>query len=66
MKGDPWQAGANATEFTICRSFMALHGTATIMTGDFLVQLNHKIGDFSGKLILGNSMYSQSKTGICM
>jgi outer membrane receptor protein involved in Fe transport len=29
-----------------------------ILTGDFLVQLNHKINDFNGKLILGNSMYA--------
>ena len=29
-----------------------------ILTGDLLVQLNHKIGDFTGKMILGNTMYS--------
>jgi outer membrane receptor protein involved in Fe transport len=27
------------------------------LTGDFLVQLEHKFGDFSGKMILGNATY---------
>jgi hypothetical protein len=29
-----------------------------VLTGDLLIQLNHKFGDFSAKAILGNSMYS--------
>ena len=29
-----------------------------VLTGDLLIQLNKKIGDFSGKMILGNSVYS--------
>jgi len=29
-----------------------------ILTGDFLIQANNKFGDFTSKLVLGNSIYS--------
>ena len=59
MKTDPWGAGsiAASTPFTTGTSYDAI-SNQIVLTGDFLVQLNQKIGDFSGKMILGNSMYS--------
>jgi TonB-linked SusC/RagA family outer membrane protein len=58
MVTDPWQAGHNATG----SPFVGVSGdqlsSSMILTGDLLVQLNHKIGDFTGKMILGNTMYS--------
>jgi TonB-linked SusC/RagA family outer membrane protein len=58
MTTDPWEAGHMATG----SPFVGVSGdqlsNQMILTGDFLVQLNHKINDFTGKLILGNSMYS--------
>jgi TonB-linked SusC/RagA family outer membrane protein len=58
MVGDPWQAGHNAANSPFAGVSYESLTTSLILTGDFLVQLNHKIGDFSGKMILGNSMYS--------
>jgi TonB-linked SusC/RagA family outer membrane protein len=58
MVSDPWQAAHNATG----SPFVGVSGdqlsNSMILTGDLLVQLNHKIGDFTGKMILGNSIYS--------
>ena len=57
MKTDPWQAGANATLAPFAGVSYDYLENQTILTGDLLVQLNKKVGDFSGKLILGNAMY---------
>jgi TonB-linked SusC/RagA family outer membrane protein len=58
MKGDPWQAGANAVTSPYAGVSWDYLENTTIMTGDLLIQMNHKIGDFGGKLILGQSAYS--------
>ena len=58
LKGDPWQAGHNATGSPFAGTSYDQIYNQIILTGDLLMQFNHKIGDFSGKLILGNSMYS--------
>jgi TonB-linked SusC/RagA family outer membrane protein len=58
MKGDPWQAGNNATLSPFAGVSSDQLYNSLILTGDLLVQLNKKVGDFSGKLILGNEMYS--------
>jgi TonB-linked SusC/RagA family outer membrane protein len=58
MKGDPWGAGSIATSSPYTGTSYDRIYNQIILTGDLLVQLNHKIGDFTGKLILGNSMYS--------
>ncbi len=57
MKGDPWGAGANAVNAPFAGVSYDYLESSTILTGDLLIQLNKKIGDFSGKVILGNSMY---------
>ena len=58
MMTDPWGAGHIATSSPYSgRAYDRIYNQF-ILTGDLLVQLNHKIGDFSGKMILGNSMYS--------
>jgi TonB-linked SusC/RagA family outer membrane protein len=60
LKGDPWQAGHNATGSPFAGvSYQALEDNF-ILTGDFLASFNHKIGDFSGKLILGQSSYKNN------
>ncbi len=58
MTGDPWEAGHNATGSPFAGVSDDQLNNQFILTGDFLIQLNHKIGDFAGKVILGNSMYS--------
>ncbi|TAL64435.1 MAG: SusC/RagA family TonB-linked outer membrane protein [Bacteroidetes bacterium] len=58
MSGDPWQAGDSRTGSPFAGVSGDQISNSMILTGDFLVQLNHKIGDFNGKMILGNSMYS--------
>jgi TonB-linked SusC/RagA family outer membrane protein len=58
MVTDPWQAGHMATGSPYVGVSYDRIFNQMILTGDFLVQLNHKFGDFSGKMILGNSMYS--------
>jgi TonB-linked SusC/RagA family outer membrane protein len=58
MKSDPWEAGHLATGSPFTGVSNESLSSRIILTGDFLVQLNHKINDFTGKLILGNSMYS--------
>ena len=57
MKGDPWSAGANAVNAPFAGVSYDYLQSTTVLTGDLLLQLNKKIGDFSGKVILGNSMY---------
>jgi outer membrane receptor protein involved in Fe transport len=58
MEGDPWEAGHMATGSPFVGVSTDQMRNQMILTGDFLVQLNHKINDFTGKMILGNSMYS--------
>ena len=58
MVGDPWQAGHNATSSPFVGVSADSLRNNIILTGDLLIQLNHKVGDFTGKLILGNSIYS--------
>jgi len=57
MKTDPWGAGSIATSSPYTGTSYDAISNQIILTGDLLVQLNQKIGDFSGKMILGNSMY---------
>jgi len=58
LKADPWEAGHMATGSPFVGVSTDQIRNQIILTGDFLVQLNHKIGNFSGKMILGNSMYN--------
>ncbi len=58
LKGDPWQAGHNATGSPFTGVANDGISNQIVLTGDLLIQLNHKFGDFSAKAILGNSMYS--------
>jgi TonB-linked SusC/RagA family outer membrane protein len=64
MTTDPWAAGHMATG----SPYAGVSGDAIenrmILTGDLLVQLNKKFGDFSGKMILGNSMYQNKYRGV--
>jgi TonB-linked SusC/RagA family outer membrane protein len=58
MASDPWQAGAIGTGSPFAGVSADQIYNSIILTGDLLVQLNKKVGDFTGKLILGNSMFS--------
>ena len=58
MRGDPWGAGANSASSPFAGVSYDYLESSTVLTGDLLIQLNKKIGDFSAKAILGNSMYS--------
>jgi TonB-linked SusC/RagA family outer membrane protein len=58
IKADPWEAGHNATGSPFAGNAYDAISNQIVLTGDLLIQLNHKIGDFTGKMILGNSMYS--------
>jgi TonB-linked SusC/RagA family outer membrane protein len=58
MQGDPWQAGAIGASSPFAGVSADQIYNSLILTGDLLVQLNKKVGDFTGKLILGNSMYT--------
>lgn len=60
MKADPWQAGHNATGSPFAGYAFQTNTNQFILTGDLLVSLNHKFGDFSTKLILGNSTYKNN------
>jgi len=64
MASDPWEAGHNATGSPFAGVSADAMESEFILTGDFLIQLNHKIGDFTGKMILGNSMYSNKYRGV--
>ncbi len=57
MKGDPWQAGGSSALSPFAGVSYDYLESRVILTGDLLIQLNKKIGDFTGKMILGNSMY---------
>jgi hypothetical protein len=58
MVSDPWGAQHNATGSPFAGVSTGDIRNTIILNGDLLVQMNHKIGDFTGKLILGNSVYS--------
>jgi TonB-linked SusC/RagA family outer membrane protein len=58
LKADPWGAGHNATGSPFAGLANDQMSNQIVLTGDLLIQLNHKFGDFSAKAILGNSMYS--------
>ena len=57
MDTDPWQAGGYKSEGPFNGVSNESLNNQFIMTGDLLLQMNHNIGDFSSKLILGNSTY---------
>ena len=58
MTTDPWQAGHMATNSPYVGVSGDQLSNRMILSGDLLIQLNHKIGDFTGKMIIGNNMYS--------
>ena len=62
--GDPWQAGAIGAASPYVGVSSDGIDNKFILNGDLLVQLNHKIGDFSGKMILGNNMYSYKERAV--
>ncbi len=55
---DPWGCGGMASTSPYAGVSWDYLETTTILTGDFLAQFNKKIGDFTGKLIVGNSVYN--------
>jgi TonB-linked SusC/RagA family outer membrane protein len=58
LVNDPWEAGHNATGSPFAGVANDYNEDNMILTGDFLIQANNKFGDFTSKLILGNSIYS--------
>ncbi len=58
LVGDPWEAGHNATGSPFAGVSWDYLSKSTSLSGDLLLQFNKKIGDFTSKLILGNSIYS--------
>ena len=58
MVTDPWQAGHNATGSPFAGVSWDYMDDNMILTGDFLIQANNKFGDFTSKLAIGNSVYS--------
>ncbi len=58
MVADPWQAGHNSSSSPFPGVSSDRIYNSFVLSGDFLAQFDHKIGDFTGKLILGNSVYS--------
>jgi TonB-linked SusC/RagA family outer membrane protein len=58
MVTDPWQAGHNATGSPFAGVAWDYSWDRMVLTGDLLIQANNKFGDFTSKLILGNSIYS--------
>jgi TonB-linked SusC/RagA family outer membrane protein len=58
MTTDPWEAGHMATGSPFVGVSTDEIRNQMILTGDLLIQLNHKIGDLNAKMILGNSMYN--------
>lgn len=54
---DPWGAGGVTTGSPYAGISNESLRTSFVVTGDLLLQLNHKFGDFTSKVILGNSMY---------
>jgi TonB-linked SusC/RagA family outer membrane protein len=55
---DPWGAGGQPTGSPYAGVSNESLSTSFILTGDLLVQLNNKFGDFTSKVILGNSIYT--------
>jgi TonB-linked SusC/RagA family outer membrane protein len=64
MQGDPWQAGHMAGGSPFVGASSDGIDNKFILNGDLLLQLNHKIGDFTGKMILGNNMYSYKERAV--
>jgi TonB-linked SusC/RagA family outer membrane protein len=58
MKGDPWLASHTAAGSPFAGVASDYIYDNMILTGDFLIQANNKFGDFTSKLVLGNSVYS--------
>ena len=65
MITDPWGAGHNASGKPLFPG-ASTDGMSNslILTGDFLVSLNKNFNDFTTRLILGNSMYSNKYRNI--
>ena len=57
-ENDPWGAGGVTTGSPYAGVTNEYLNQTFIITGDFLAQFNNKFGDFTSKLILGNSIYS--------
>jgi TonB-linked SusC/RagA family outer membrane protein len=57
MKTDPWQAGSMGAGSPFQGNAYQYNANSFILTGDFLMSLNHKFGDITTKLVLGNSTY---------
>jgi TonB-linked SusC/RagA family outer membrane protein len=55
---DPWGAGGQPTGSPYAGVSNESLSSSFILTGDFLVQANNKFGDFTSKVIVGNSIYS--------
>ncbi len=55
---DPWGAGGVTTGSPYAGVSHESLRTSFVLTGDLLIQLNHKFGDFTSKVIFGNSMYT--------
>ena len=58
LVADPWEAGHNATGSPFAGVAWENMSRNIVLTGDLLLNLEQKIGDLTGKLILGNSMYT--------
>jgi TonB-linked SusC/RagA family outer membrane protein len=58
LVADPWEASHNATGSPFAGVAWENMSRNIILTGDLMINLEQKIGDLTGKLILGNSMYS--------
>ena len=58
MTTDPWQAGHNATGSPFAGVSYDHLSDQMILTGDLLIQADNKFGDFTTKIILGNSLYT--------
>ncbi|HBE43345.1 MAG TPA: SusC/RagA family TonB-linked outer membrane protein [Bacteroidales bacterium] len=55
---DPWGAGGQPTGSPYAGVANESLSSSFILTGDLLVQINNRFGDFTSKVILGNSVYS--------
>ena len=55
---DPWGAGGQTTGSPYVGVANEYLNSSFILTGDLLVQANNKFGDFTSKVIIGNSIYS--------
>ena len=66
MIGDPWHAGSEGAGSPYVGIAYDNLITNYVLTGDFLLSMNHKIGDFTGKLILGNSLLKDQYRNLYM